>query len=270
MLYRASMNYLTSDGAGAETTAVRVAIHDGRSANLPGWESCGFELMPHHSAVTDWDDETTIAKVHYAEMEALARRLTGCDFALVSGHIRRNPEEAERHADLGPISFVHSDFAASYGDLIRRRYAQPEVQTREALQRAGVTTDDVISARRLLIVQFWRNTGPPKMDLPIAFCDARSVPAEDLRVLPVENYAGGGVDFETLGVTAPDDPDRHRWYLFPDMNADGVVVFRTFDSSRIADGDPFWTPHSAVQDPDVQRGRPSRRSIELRASCFFR
>jgi hypothetical protein len=269
MLFRASLNYLAPEGAGSETTAVRVPIHDGRNSDLPGWETCGFELMPHPSAITDWDDEGEITRLHYAEMEALARRLTGCDFALVAGHIRRNPEEAERHADLGPIAFVHSDFAASYGDLIRRRYAQPEAPTFEALHRARVTTDDVTTARRLLILQFWRNTGPPRMDLPIAFCDARSVPAEDLRVLPVQNYAGGGFDFETLGVTAPDDPDRHRWYLFPDMNADEVVVFRTFDSGRVENNEPFWTPHSAVEDPGVQRGKPSRRSIELRASCFY-
>lgn len=269
MLYRATMNYLAPNGVGAETTTVRVAINDGRTDELPGGDMCGFELVPHSCAIADWDDESEIACAHYAEMEALARRLTGCDFALVSGHIRRNPEQAARHADLGPISFVHSDFATSYGDLIRRRYQQPEAQTREALRRAGATADDVISARRLLILQFWRNTGPPKMDLPIAFCDARSVPAEDLRTLPVQDYAGGGFDFETLGVIAPEDPDRHRWYTFPEMRADEVVAFRTYDSSRVSAHEPFWTPHSAFEDPDVPRGQPSRRSIELRASCFF-
>lgn len=267
--YRVAMNYLTPGGTGAETTAVPVAMHDGRTAELPGWEVCGFELVPHGSAVTDWDDEDEIARLHYAEMEALARRLTGCDFALVSGHIRRNPEEAARHADLGPISFVHSDFAASYGDLVRGRYQQPEPLTRDALARAGVTANDVTSARRLLILQFWRNTGPAKMDLPIAFCDARTVPAEDLRVLPVVDYAGGGFDFETLAVEAPDDPERHRWYTFPEMRPDEVVAFRTFDSDRISSDAPFWTLHSAFEDPDVPRGKPSRRSIELRASCFF-
>lgn len=270
--YRVAMNYVTPGVAiGAETTPVPVVMHDGRAAELPGWDVCGFELVPHHSTVTDWDDEAGIARVHYAEMEALARRLTGCDFALVSGHIRRNPEEAARHPDLGPIRFVHSDFAASYGDLIRKRYQQPEQEplALDALERAGVTANDVASARRLLILQFWRNTGPAKMDLPIAFCDARTVPAEDLRVLPVVDYAGGGFDFEALAVVAPDDPDRHRWYWFPEMRPDEVAAFRTFDSDRLAGDAPYWTPHSAFEDPDVPRGMPSRRSIELRATCFF-
>jgi hypothetical protein len=48
-----------------------------------------------------------------------------------------------------------------------------------------------------------------------------------------------------------------------------VVVFRTFDSDRAARGETFWTPHSAFSDPAVQIGKPSRRSIELRATCVF-
>lgn len=269
MLYRVAMNYVARNATGEETVAVPVAVADGRRAGLPGWESCGFELMAHASTVSDWDDEAEIARAHYEEMEALARRLTGCDHALVSGHIRRNPEEAARHPDLGPIAFVHSDFAASYGDLIRHRYRGQEEQAGHALARAGIGADAVATAPRLLILQFWRNTGPPRMDLPIAFCDARSVPPEDVRALPVHNYAGGGFDFDTLAVLAPENPARHRWYTYPQMQADEVVAFRTFDSERVKSGEPFWTPHSAFEDPDVPRGRPSRRSIELRATCLF-
>lgn len=61
MLYRASMNYPTPGGASAETMAVRVSIHDGRRTGLPGWESCGFELMIHRSSLTDWDDDGEMA-----------------------------------------------------------------------------------------------------------------------------------------------------------------------------------------------------------------
>jgi len=107
------------------------------------------------------------------------------------------------------------------------------------------------------------------MDRPIAFCDARTVKAAELRTLPVHNYAGGGFFFETLAVTAPRDASAHRWYAFPDMQRDEVVVFRTFDSDCVARGETFWTPHSAFADPAVAPGRPSRRSIELRATCLF-
>ena len=48
-----------------------------------------------------------------------------------------------------------------------------------------------------------------------------------------------------------------------------VVAFRTYDSDRVADGRPYWTPHSAFRDPEVPLGRPARSSIEARATCLF-
>lgn len=266
---RTAMNYVTPDAVGSETVPVDVPVYDGRSAGLPGWQHCGFELMRHASRVQTWDDDDLLEAEHYAEMAALAKLLSGCDHALISGHIRRNPEEAARHADLGPISFVHSDFAASYGALMRDFYCSDKPEARRALNRAGIDGESVSEARRLLILQFWRNTGPATMDLPLAFCDARTVPAEDLRVIPVHDYAGGGTDFETLAVLAPARPDRHRWYVFPDLEIDETVAFRTYDSELAAQGKPFWTPHSAFPDPRVNPGQPARRSLELRATCLF-
>jgi hypothetical protein len=227
-----------------------VVIHDGRAAaELPGWEECGFELVPHRSAMTDWDDERELTDIHHQEMAALAKAMTGADKAIVGAHIKRGPEQAARHKDLGPITLVHSDFADSYRENVVD--AHPEAAT----------------ARRLVILQFWRNLGPAKMDLPIAFCDARTVPKEEVRAFPVSNYAGSGGRFEALAVDG--GADHHRWYTFPELQQDEVVAFRTYDSDRIDDGRPYWTPHSAFRDPDVELGRPSRSSIELRASCLF-
>lgn len=265
---RAALNYV-DPGMPSTTRAVTVTIDDGRRSPLPGWAETGFQCLSHASAVADWDDDTAIERDHYDEIAAFARQLTGCDHALVASHIRRNPEEAARHPDLGPIAFVHSDFAASYGPLIRGLYRDPGPESRRALDRAGIDAEVVCHARRLLILQFWRNTGPARMDLPIAFCDARTVPASDLRTLPVTDYAGGGFDFDTLGVAAPEDPGRHHWYAFPELGRKEVIAFRTYDSDRVDSGEPFWTPHSAFADPTVPPGQPSRRSIELRATCVF-
>ena len=37
----------------------------------------------------------------------------------------------------------------------------------------------------------------------------------------------------------------------------------------VARGEDYWTPHSAIRDPEVELGKPSRSSIELRATCLF-
>ncbi|MDQ3108125.1 MAG: hypothetical protein M3Q68_10020, partial [Actinomycetota bacterium] len=205
----------------------------------------------------------------YTEVAALAERLSGCDRALVSGHIKRNPERAAQHGDLAPITLVHSDFADSYGELIRERYRDPGPEAVDALERAGVSAEAAAGAARVLILQFWRNIGPAKMDLPLAFCDARTVPRSEIRAFPVTNYAGGGINFDALGVVAPTDPSAHAWYGFDEMQPDEVVAFRTYDSDLVDTDSPYWTPHSAYRDPTVELGRPSRESIELRAICLF-
>lgn len=247
-----------------------MAIRDGRHADLPGWEACGFERHDHASTVADWDDDAEIERIHHPEMEELARALTGCDHALVSGHIKRNPSEARRHGDLAPIQLVHSDFADSYGDQLRELYRRGERdQSGAAMGRAGIDGETVAEARRIVVLQFWRNLGPAKMDLPLAWCDARTVPRSGIRAFPVTDYAGGGFDFEALAVLAPASPDDHRWYAFPELRPDEVVAFRTFDTARVGTDEPYWTPHCAFRDPEVELGRPSRSSIELRATCIF-
>lgn len=248
-----------------------VAIFDGRTAELPGWDECGFELLSHRSAVSGWDDDELIA-VHHAEMETLARQLTGADLALVSNHIKRGPEHEERHQDLGPIAFVHSDFARGYQSLVRDSYLEPDPDRPgpiRALERNGVTAEAVAAASRLVILQFWRNTGPAKMDYPLAWCDARSVRPEDTRPIPVTDYAGSGANFEALAVLGPTAPDQYRWYAFPEMRIDEVVAFRTYDSALVEQDLTWFTPHTAFSDPDVAVGRPARSSIELRAICLF-
>jgi hypothetical protein len=254
---------------GMEAAPVNVTIMNGRECAPGSWQTHGFELMAHTSVVTDWDDEAAVAAVHYEEVATFARQLTGCDHAVVSGHIARNPEQLRVHEDLGPIHFVHSDFASNYGERMRTFYRDGGEDAAKALARSGIDGARVTAARRMLILQFWRNVGPTTMDVPLAFCDATTVAPTDVFAMPVTDYAGGGFDFDTLGVLAPDDPARHHWYTFPHMNVNEVAVFRTFDSDRLDDGRPFWTPHSAFQDPNVDAGTPARRSIEVRATCLF-
>lgn len=266
---RAALNHVSSDSPTVVTREVE--IRDGRVAALPGWQACGFELVEHPSAVTDWSDDEEIAAVHHAEIEALAKAMTGCDHALVAGHIKRGPDQARQHQDLAPITFVHSDFAPSYDELIRGSFRSQEDNPGgvAALARHGITSDVVEGARRIVILQFWRNLGPAKMDHPIAFCDARTVRFDDGKAVPVSNYAGSGFDFDALGVRAPDEPDRHHWYTFPELRPDEAVAFRTFDTDLVHAGKTFFTPHSAFRDPDVQVGKPARQSIELRATCIY-
>src|SRR6056297_1173188 len=91
---RATLNFAARSGEFVGE-AVDVDIVDARTVDLPDWQQCGFGLIEHTSAATSWDDDE-LAAVHHREMEELAREMTGCDVALVSNHIKRGPEHAER------------------------------------------------------------------------------------------------------------------------------------------------------------------------------
>jgi hypothetical protein len=151
------------------------------------------------------------------------------------------------------------------------RFAYRDVKGRGAatLARSGLTSSQIEGARRIVMMQFWRNLGAPRMDFPVAFCDARTITKEEVRPFPYTGYVAGGRTFDALAVVAPSAPARHGWYVFPELQLDEVVAFRTYDTEMVPRGESYFTPHSAFPDPDVEVGRPARFSIELRVLCLF-
>ena len=60
--------------------------------------------------------------------------------------------------------------------------------------------------------------------------------------------------------------ESNKWYFYPEMNRDEVLMFKTYDS----DEQPFIpTLHSAFDHPETPEGVSARESIEVRAVCFF-
>jgi hypothetical protein len=254
---RATLNYTG--------TPIEVDIHDGRATDLPGWRECGFERVDHSSAVQDWTDDVEIASVHYAEAEDLARELTGLPHTLVADHVKRSAEEAKRAREQHPVRLVHSDFADSYADVVRNNYRNVKGRGATALARAGITGEDVAGARRIVMLQLWRNLGVPRMNLPVAWCDARTLTRDEMQPFRYDGYVAGADQFDALAITPPEVPDRHRWYAFPELTADEAVAFRTFDTDMLATGGIYFTPHSAFED---RTATAPRFSIELRVMCL--
>lgn len=266
---RATVNYAPAEGVISGLTPVEVEIRDGRSGDLPGWQDCGFQLVDHPSSVSDWTDDAEIASVHYPEVEELARQLTGCDVALVSDHVKRNGERSRRPREQEPVRIVHSDFAANYDAVIRSAYRDVHGRGAAALHRSGISAEDVERAPRFVMLQLWRNLGAPKMDLPVCFCDSRTVSPADARPFRYTGYVAGGRSFDALAIMAPRAPADHHWYVFPEQDRGEVVAFRTYDSDLVRAGKTWFTPHTAFRDPQVDEGRPPRFSIELRVFCLF-
>lgn len=264
---RATVNYVGRGGFADGPRPVEVEIRDGRTTELPGWRECGFERLDHSSSVQDWSDDVEIATIHYPEAEALARSVTGTDHALVADHVKRSAEEVKREREQHPVRLVHSDFADNYGDIVRGNYRNVRGRGAAALARAGLTGDDVARARRIVMLQLWRNLGSPKMDLPVAWCDSRTVSRDEMVPFRYTGYVAGADPFDAVAIVAPDDSERHGWYAFPELTADEVVAFRTYDTDMVPLGTTYFTPHSAFRDPTVELGAPARFSVELRVLC---
>jgi hypothetical protein len=58
---------------------------------------------------------------------------------------------------------------------------------------------------------------------------------------------------------------RHRWWYFPDMTREEVILLKSHDS----DHSRAWrVPHTAFRDPGIHVA-PQRESIECRSVAFF-
>lgn len=254
----------------AQPVPVAVDIRDGRQAlGDLDYESCGFTLLNHSSAVDDWRSEDELIRVHVPEIEALALAFSGCDKAVVFQPLIRSPQTAASHEDYAPIEAVHSDFTSDYRDMVR----QPDRPYRNFLEpmlaRAGLCRDDVVQAEHILLLQFWRNIGAHYPDRPFALCDAATAPRSELYSMLVPEYGGEQLEFETFIGTVPENPASQHWYTFPGLGIDEVIAFRTYDSRCDEQGRAFWTPHSAFSDPNATAPAAARESLEMRVLCLF-
>jgi hypothetical protein len=60
---------------------------------------------------------------------------------------------------------------------------------------------------------------------------------------------------------------KHRWFYFPQMRRDEVLLIKCFDSET--DGRARLSVHSAFEDPTSPHDAAPRESIEIRAFAFF-
>lgn len=262
----ASLNY-----AGlTDNEPTPVTINNGRYAlDSLDFEHCGFTLLEHHSRVTDWRNEQLVNEIHVPEIEELAMEFTGCDQALAYSALIRSPATAREIADYAPIESVHSDYTEDYQSMVTNPSHSYFKFLEPLLKRDGLDYKVLQEARRIMVVQFWRNIGAILPDFPLAICDAETVDRSELVVVEVPVYGGQRLDFEAFAVRPPLPPAAHAWYTFPRLELNEVLTFRTFDSLCVEEGRPFWTPHTAFRDPNAGPDAPQRESVEMRALCLF-
>merc|ERR1711924_565023 len=65
----------------------------------------------------------------------------------------------------------------------------------------------------------------------------------------------------------PASASEHRWFYFPHMHKDELLIFKQYDSDPNASA--RYCFHTAFNDPTIPVDAPARQSIEVRALALF-
>ena len=230
-----------------------ISIHNGRT-RPEGFslDREGFMLSSQASVVEDFYDDDVIAAVYEAEVKALVRGATGAHRVDIFDHTRRSSSlEVQKQRQIREsASIVHNDYTARSGPRrLRDHFADTPGEAAALL------------GRRFAIVNVWRSIRGTVHNAPLALCDASSVALEDL--MSVERQAKDRIGEIQLATYNP----THRWYYFPEMQADEALLFKTYDSDT--DGRARFTLHTSFDDPTAASDAPPRESIESRCLVFF-
>lgn len=233
----------------------------------------GFLLAKHESSVADWYDEEHVKRSYYPEAEKLVRGLLPEAVEVCAlGHLVRN--ETGEPGRLGPHHIVHNDFTDEYGERMAQGLAmveRGEMPKENAKYFEGLTAHAVspsmILSHRVLVLNLWRSTGERPLERnPLALCDSRTIKREDLMETALPGYNGQNLDPPLKVFTAKHNPDQ-KWYYFPNLTREEVMVFRTFDSHP-DQGTFVPTLHSAISLPE-QDEKAKRESCEVRVLCLL-
>ena len=219
----------------------------------------GFELCRLSSSLTDFHDDEEIDRVHYREIEGLIRHATGAAQVSVFDHIRRSSGNGRPGARV-PVFAVHND--TPHG---------PPFSGFATFFRTG---PEALLKRRFSLINAWHSIRGPVESFPLAVCDATEHRPQDLVAAELVYEGGNGEAF-----TRAQTPGRvgeifnlahnpvHRWFYFPRMERDEILLFKCFDSAL--DGRARFSAHTAFEDPNHGPDSAPRESIELRALAMF-
>jgi hypothetical protein len=228
-------------------------IHDARPiAGALSLDREGFIVVPSPTRLDAGADMAGAAAGYQAAVAAQLAELTGASLVLPQGKglIKRTMQEG----DGGPSRWVHMDYTAAAARLWVEWIEQWEGRPLRHYPRFAV-------------YQTWRCLTPPPCDNTLAFCDSSSIDPADLIVFDAAvraPYDEPGNVFESYWSRF--SPGQ-RWYYFPDLVPEEMIVFKGFDSDPERDAQPL---HNSVDLPAGAAPRAPRVSVEARFFAFYR
>ena len=235
----------------------RIEVRNARRLDpAPTLDSHGFQLVTAPTSL-DLLDTEVVRNAFYVECRQLLRGVTGCREVRGGAHEYRNGfggRKGPRGVKPTPngsggayAQGIHADMCAA----VENRFSR-------------VIPDE----RHFESINIWRSTKPETIRMmPLAVCDMRSVAPEDIVFGDGQNT--GNIKQYTKVVDQRLIHGRHqRWYYFPDMTADEVLLFRQYDTRQEA-LNLRTVFHQAVVDPTSPPEAPNRATIEVRMQAVY-
>jgi hypothetical protein len=249
------------------------------------FNSRGLWFTPHVSEVENFWDESEILNTHYPELSKLAKEISGADLTAVAAHAMRKqgPSDGPRLSETVNLArdaafTVHNDFSDCLKEQFLEMYSAGVTSVvSDTIENGGLGIVDVEKFRkgRLAVLNFWRPLSrEPLKRNHLAVLDATSIGDDDVVLCrhPAKGENYSFLKYYRLPVpfinTLIRPNPTHRWFYFPNMTRDEVMVFKNYDSIDIMPKSGVGM-HSSFNDPQTPADAPPRESIEVRVVCFW-
>jgi hypothetical protein len=235
----------------AHTARRDIVVHDARvavDAGL-GLETSGFTLRAHPTTSAGTDVGRRRADYH-PEMLDLVGRESGALHTFMLGDLVRT--EDQRNFNFAYSRFVHCDYNA----------ASIEPMSVALLKRSGVEPDPNWT---YAWYNTWQPFDRPATQNPLALLDVRSLGPGDLIDYRYTGYETGE-EAEGGLVAAPVYDPAHRWYYYPGMTPEEVLLTKQNDARP---GHTTQCPHTSFFDKTQPDDVAPRRSVETRILAVF-
>ena len=232
----------------------QVTVHDGWDrAKSFSLDREGFALREFHSEFAQWDDDAAIRAQLYPEVEAFVKKTVGAKRVIIFDHTIRaqsnvNQTRSEHSTSRrAPVMNIHCDYTPNSGPLRVRQLLPNEA--------------DELFKHRVAFYNFWKPLKRTVEERPLAMCDVTTSTDRDFITMKLR-YRDRDGEIYVMRYSP-----RHRWWYFPRMTPDDVILLKTYESET--DGRARFVGHSAFEDPNTPPDAPMRESIEIRTMAFF-
>lgn len=208
----------------------------------------GFTLVHHKTPCADVRDPAVMRDKYLEEMVPFIKNYFNASWVMPSrrGVVVRS---AGMSSNLAPVaSTAHIDYALIAAPVIA----------------ATVNQEQGIPIRpysRMMIIHAWRALSSPPQDFPLACSDAGTILDTDLIVTDYDR--NGPMWHKTCQLCF--NPGI-RWYYFPEMTPDELILFKGYDSE---DNCNARSGHTAFDNRRAYPNAKPRESVEARFFVYY-